>query len=164
MCVMWGSEGNTSRQNYNFIGICLTILLIHVSGWRCNSHADAFVKYMELPRTRVVVQPCPRAMCDTIEKVIAMIPNRNDLTEESLGMRILQRLRRSPYSARVEKVKTDAVFTQARFPQIDSTSNLAHRKHAFSLTHPHPHESTSWLHFKPFSRARCSPQTICCRA
>ena len=74
-----------------------------------------------------------------------MIPNRNDRSEGRLGMKVLQQLR-SPYSARTEKVKTDVVFMQVRFPQIDFTSNLAHRKHASSPTHPHPFENTSWLH------------------
>ena len=94
---------------------------------------------MESPRTRVVVQPCQRAVCHTIEKVVTMIPNRNDRSEERLGMKVLQQLR-SPDSARTEKKgKTDAVFMQVRFPQIDFTSNLAHRKQAFSPTHPYPH-------------------------
>ncbi|CAN0039625.1 unnamed protein product [Ascophyllum nodosum] len=67
---------------------------------------------MESPRTRVVVRPCRRAVCHTIEKVVAMIPNRNDLSEERLRMTILQQLR-SPVSARTaKKVKTDAVFVQ----------------------------------------------------
>ena len=151
--VMRGSEGNTLRQKYNLFRICLTILLVHVSSWRCNFHADAFIKCMESPRTRVVVQPCQRVVCHTIEKVVTMIPNRNDLSEERLGMKILQQLR-SPDSARTEKkVKTDAIFIQVRFPQIDFTSNLAHRKHTFSPTHPHPHKKTSWLYPKPLSLA-----------
>ncbi|CAN0341206.1 unnamed protein product [Ascophyllum nodosum] len=57
---------------------------------------------MESPRTRVVVRPCRRAVCHTIEKVVAMIPNRNDLSEERLRMTILQQLR-SPVSARTAK-------------------------------------------------------------
>ena len=40
-------------------------------------------------------------------------------------------------SARVEKVKTNVVFMQVRFLHIDPTSNLAHRKHAFSLITKH---------------------------
>ena len=88
---------------------------------------------------RAVVQLCQRAVCHTIEKVVAMIPNRSDRSEERLGMKVLQQLR-SPDSARTEQeVKTDAVFMEVRFPQIDFTSNLAHRKHAVSPTHPHPH-------------------------
>ena len=88
---------------------------------------------------RVVVQPCQRAVCHTIEKVVTMIPNRNGRSEERLGMKVYQQLR-SPESARTEKkVKTDAAFMQVRFPQIDFMSNLAHRKQAFSPTHPHPH-------------------------
>ena len=118
--------------------ICLTILLIHVSDCLCNFHADAFVKCMESPRTRVAVQR-QRAMSDIIEKVVAMIPNRNDLTEERLATKILQQVRRSTTSARMEnEVKTKRVFMQVRFSQINSTSKLAHRKHGFSLTHPHP--------------------------
>ena len=39
-----------------------------------------------------VVQPCHRAVCHAIEKVVTMIPNRNDRSEERLGMKILQRL------------------------------------------------------------------------
>ena len=93
-------------------------------------------------------------MCETIEKAVTTIPNRNDLTEERLGMKILKQLR-SPDSAQMEKIKKDAVFMQARFPQIDFTSNLAHRKHAFSLTHPHPLEKSSWLHPKPLPLAPC---------
>ena len=116
---------------------------------------------MESPRTRVVVRPCRRAVCHTIEKVVAMIPNRNDLSEERLRMTILQQLR-SPVSARTpKKVKTDAVFVQVRFPRIDFTSNLTHRRHAFSPTHTHPHENTSWLHPKPLLRfPPCRPRTI----
>ena len=152
---MRGSLGNTSRQKQNLVSIRLTILLIHVSGRRCTFDADAFIKCMESPRTRVAVQPCQRAVCHTIEKVVTIIPNRNDRSEERLGMKVLQQLR-SPDSSRTEKkVKTDAVFMQVCFPQIDFTSNLAHRKHAFSPTHPHPHENTSWLHPKPLPDDPC---------
>ena len=135
---MRGSEVNISNQKLNLVKICHTILLIYFSGWRCNSPADDFVKCLESPITRVVVQPCQRAMRDTIEKVVAMIPNRNDLTEERLAMQILKQLRRAPISVRVKKVKRNAVFMQVRFPQIDSTSNSARRKHAFSLNAPLP--------------------------
>ena len=90
-------------------------------------------------------------------------PDRNDRSEERLGMKVLQQLR-SPDSARTEKrVKTDAVFMQVRFPQIDFTSNLAHRKHASPPTHPHHHENTSWLHPRPLPQSPCRSRTICCR-
>ena len=42
-----------------------------------------------------------------------MIPNRNDLTEDRLQMRILSHVRSSEIP--MEKVKKDAVFIQARF-------------------------------------------------
>ena len=149
----------TSRQKNKLIRMCLATLLVHVSGWRSNYHAEAFVKSMESPRSRIVVQPCQRIVRNTLQKVLAMIPNRNDLTKDRLQMRIMNHVRSSEIP--MEKVKKDAVFIQARFCKDRLTSNYAHRKHASSLTHTHPFENTSWLHPKPLLRlAPCRPRTI----
>ncbi|CAN0430492.1 unnamed protein product, partial [Ascophyllum nodosum] len=56
---------------------------------------EALVKSMESPRSRIVVQPCQKAVCNTLQKVLAMIPNRNDLSADRLQMRILALVRSS---------------------------------------------------------------------
>ena len=146
-------------KNKILIRMCLTTLLVHVSGWRSNYHAEALVNSMESPRSRIVVQPCQKAVCNTLQKVLAMIPNRNDLSADRLQMRILALVRSSQKP--MEKVKKDAVFIQARFRKYRLTSIYAHRKHASSLTHTHPFRNTSWLHPKPLLRlAPCRPRTI----
>ncbi|CAM9625657.1 unnamed protein product, partial [Ascophyllum nodosum] len=50
---------------------------------------------MESPRSRIVVQPCQKAVCNTLQKVLAMIPDRNDLSADRLQMRILALVRSS---------------------------------------------------------------------
>ena len=156
---MRGAESCTSRQKKILIRMCLTTLLVHVSGWRSNCHAEALVKSMESPWSRIVGQPCQRAVCNTLQKVLAMISNRNDLSEDRLQIRILAHVRSSEKP--MEKVKKDAVFIQTRFRKDRLTSIYAHRKHTSSLTHTHPFENTSWLHPKPLLRlAPCRPRTI----
>ena len=123
----WGVPWVTLHAK-NIIWLAYTSLscsFMFPAGVAFSTQADAFIKCMESPRTRVVVQPCQRAVCHTIENVVTIIPTRNDRSEERLGLKVLQQLR-SPNSARTEKnVKTDAVVMQVRSPQIDFTSNLA---------------------------------------